>query len=53
MMALLFSTYYSRFLPLSYLNKQKLALWFYWIALVFGCYLLFHHVDFGTLKVSL
>lgn len=52
MMALLFLITTAGFGAILF-KQQTLAICLYWVALVFGCFLLFHHVDFGSLNISL
>jgi|GEM_PF-7044895 len=52
MMALLFLITTAGFSAILF-KQEKLALWLYCAAILFGSLLLFHHIDFGSLNISL
>jgi hypothetical protein len=52
MMALLFLLTTGAFVSVLF-HKQKAALWCFTLAFIFALYMTYHHIDFGTLHISL
>jgi hypothetical protein len=52
MMALLFLITTAGFGAILF-KKENLAIWLYWVATILGCVILMHHIDFGSLNISL